>query len=483
MTENMSIVPSEHQIRIVRPSILSMPEIEAVQQICRVAARSGFLQSNAAMNNMQQREADAFFVGMYGLELGVPVITALRQIYVIDGKPACSAALLVSLLRRGGCNVELPDPATVTEETGATVYITRPGGERHAYTYTKKMAEDANLWGKKKNWINSWREMLIWRAAATGSRMEGGDLTNGLYTVEELSPDTEVDEAGAPIRVSIPTAEDAHLPATEGEVVDHPAQPKGSTRTAQPQPPQPPAGNPPPESKTGPWAKANWQTFVAACKNKTGGWEEIVPDLVKEKGITNINDPEQWDKAFPTGREAAMFVEAAYAAISNTTPAEPKKGVDDLLPPLDEKGIEELRKHLREDYWMLTEEETLAKLDLKDWSKYTTLDDAKKAVREAMIQTCESVVAYKARYMGQYTEFFTVFGSIRCYGRDQLRTLSAEWGAYAETWKKGKDYLFADAQREPVVIYWSWAGEGDKKYMLVDKDNGLLIYTPDAVPF
>lgn len=481
MSESMSIVPAENRITVARPSILSLPEINAVHEICKIAARSGFLQSNASMRDMAQREADAFFVGMYGLELGVPIITALRQIYVIDGKPACSAALLVSLLRKAGFIVELPDPATLNESTGATVYITRPGGERHGYTWTKKMAEDAGLWSNKPNWKKSWREMLIWRAAAMGSRMEGGDVTNGLYTVEELSPDTEVDESGTPISISMPTAEDSHLPATDGdEIIDPPAQPRGTTR------PQQATSNPQPtpEPKPGPWAKAHWGTFVEACKKATGGWEEIVPELVKEKGITDINNPEQWDKAFPTGREAAVFVEAAYKAISDPKPAEPKKGVDDLLPPLDEKGLEDLRTHLKEDYWMVAEEEVLGKLGIKLWNeKFKSLDDAKKAVREILIETCESVVARKARYMGQYTELFTVFGPIRCYGRDQLRALSPEWATYVDSWKKGKTYAFSDDKREPVVIYWNWAGEGDKKYMLVDKENGLLIYDPEQVPF
>lgn len=187
---------SEHSITIAMPAIPTLPEVEALKEICKVAAYSGFLSSTAPRNDMAWRSADAFFVVMYGRELGIPAMTALKTIYVVDGKPSCSGQALLSLMRRAGVEVEIPDPSTVTNS--ATVRIRRPGGEWRAYTYTEKMATKAGLWGKN-TWAKYPAEMLIWRAVSTGNKYECSDITGGLYTIEELAPNTPLDADGLPV--------------------------------------------------------------------------------------------------------------------------------------------------------------------------------------------------------------------------------------------------------------------------------------------
>lgn len=187
---------SENSITIAMPAIPTLPEVEALKEICKVAAYSGFLSSTAPRSDMAWRSADAFFVVMYGRELGIPAMTALKTIYVVDGKPSCSGQALLSLMRRAGVEIEIPDPSTITDK--ATVRIRRPGGEWREYTYTRKMAEDAGLWGRK-TWEKYWREMLIWRAVSTANKFESSDITGGLYTIEELAPNTPVDADGMPV--------------------------------------------------------------------------------------------------------------------------------------------------------------------------------------------------------------------------------------------------------------------------------------------
>lgn len=193
-------------IAIIAPPTPSMGEVEALKEICKVAAYSGFLSSTAPRNDMTWRTADAFFVVMYGRELGIPAMTALKTIYVVDGKPSCSGQALLALMRRAGVEVEIPDPSTVTDK--ATVRIRRPGGEWREYTYTKKMAEDAGLWGRN-TWSKYWREMLIWRAVSTANKYETSDITGGLYTIEELAPNTPLDADGAPTSAVVISKPDA----------------------------------------------------------------------------------------------------------------------------------------------------------------------------------------------------------------------------------------------------------------------------------
>lgn len=198
MTSDLAIVGPQGISTLRQPSIPDMAKIQSIQEICRVAAASGLVQSNAP--TMGQKLADAFVVAMYGFELGIPPITALQQIYVINGRPSCSAQLMLSLVRRAGFDVEMPDPSTIIDR--ATVGIRRPGGKMKYYTYTVEMAKQARLFGKKGDmWEKYTREMLMWRAAATACRAEGGDVIGTLYTVEELNPDIEIGADGAPLEL------------------------------------------------------------------------------------------------------------------------------------------------------------------------------------------------------------------------------------------------------------------------------------------
>jgi hypothetical protein len=209
-----------------------MPEVEALKEICKVAAYSGFLSSTAPRNDMAWRTADAFFVVMYGRELGIPAMTALKTIYVVDGKPSCSGQALLALMRRAGVEVEIPDPSTVTDK--ATIRIRRPGGEWREYTYTEQMAKDAGLIGKG-TWGKYKREMLIWRAVSTANKYECSDITGGLYTIEELSPQTVLDADGAPVGEIVVTREPANVspfPPPQDEPAVHAEQPSASVSGA-----------------------------------------------------------------------------------------------------------------------------------------------------------------------------------------------------------------------------------------------------------
>src|SRR3990172_8405928 len=159
--ENTALALVPKTISITTPNIPTLAEIEALNAMCKIAAYSGFLNSTAPRNDTTQRAADAFFVMMYGRELGIPAMTSLKTIYVIDGKPSCSGQALLALMRKGGMEVDLPDPGTVKDS--ATVKVRRPGGVWKTYTYTMDMARKAGL-ENKQNWKKSPAEMLIWRA-------------------------------------------------------------------------------------------------------------------------------------------------------------------------------------------------------------------------------------------------------------------------------------------------------------------------------
>ena len=214
---SISVIDNVPVRTIQMPSLPTISEIESITAICRIAAQSNFVNSSAPMNNQNQRMADAFFVVMMGRELGIPAMMALKTIFVIEGKPSCSGQALLSLMRRAGVEVVVPDPATITDR--ATVKVKRPGGEWHEYTYTEEMAKQAgllgrNIWGKYK------REMMLWRAVSTANRFETPDITGGMYTIEEIAPPNLEVNAEGDVVGQLSLAASNPSPAPDNIIID-----------------------------------------------------------------------------------------------------------------------------------------------------------------------------------------------------------------------------------------------------------------------
>jgi hypothetical protein len=170
--------------------IIPHAQVETIAAMARAVAASSYLNTKGA--NHEQRVSDAMFVMLYGVELGLPPITALRTIHVVDGKLVVSGQAMLSLMLRAGVRVQMPNPGEVRDS--ATVVVTRPGGEPQAFTYTRAMAEAAGLTGKL-NWQRYPSEMLCWRALSTAARFACPDIVGGLYTPDEIA-DVAVNEEG-----------------------------------------------------------------------------------------------------------------------------------------------------------------------------------------------------------------------------------------------------------------------------------------------
>lgn len=133
----------------------------------------------------------------YGL---CPTVIA-DGLYFVGGKPALSAQLIATLLKRSGrydfrvksktekeCSVEFWEVINgVRESLGVE-------------TFTLAMATRAGL-ASGANW-KKFPEAMLWaRALTAGVRARCPDALGGnpVYSVEELSPSTEVDSEGRPV--------------------------------------------------------------------------------------------------------------------------------------------------------------------------------------------------------------------------------------------------------------------------------------------
>ena len=129
-----------------------------------------------------------------GVELGLGPMQAMREVYIVKGKPSLSATLMMLLARRAGVRIRWPH----TDAEKATIAITVPGEAEQSLTFSKADAERAGLWGQG-TWKAYPAAMLRARAASAAIKAfcpdvlggsvyesESGELTGGVPTPDYI---------------------------------------------------------------------------------------------------------------------------------------------------------------------------------------------------------------------------------------------------------------------------------------------------------
>jgi hypothetical protein len=184
---------------------------------------------------------EAIFVALeMGLEVGLPMMAALQNIAVINGRPAIWGDAQLAVVRSTG---ELAlfeewyeeagkrlarNPATFTDSTTAVCRVQRHGYEPAETAFSVADAKRANLWGKAGPWSQYPARMLKHRARSFALRDQFGDALRGLRTVEEVQDDpvAAARNVTPPMFVTpAPEPEVAPEPAPVAEVAQETAQP------------------------------------------------------------------------------------------------------------------------------------------------------------------------------------------------------------------------------------------------------------------
>jgi hypothetical protein len=164
-----------------------------------------------------------------GRALGLPDMTALRSIHIIEGKAAFSAELMVMLARGAGHSIT----GTVTGEKAIVTGTRKDTKDTMTVEWTLEMAERAGLLSKP-GW-KKYPESYLWaRAASQLCRMLFADCFAGAtYTPEELgagdiTADELMDEPEPqdPAQGATPPQRSAPDPEEQaGEIVDETDEP------------------------------------------------------------------------------------------------------------------------------------------------------------------------------------------------------------------------------------------------------------------
>jgi len=132
---------------------------------------------------------------LYGREIGVPPMTALSTVHVIEGTPSLSSEQMRSMVYAAGHEIEF------LESTGAVCKIR--GRRRGSETWTPvewsiDMARAAGLLAKKGTvWTQYPRRMLQARATSELCELVFPDVIRGLRSVETLEDEERADEEAA----------------------------------------------------------------------------------------------------------------------------------------------------------------------------------------------------------------------------------------------------------------------------------------------
>jgi 5'-3' exonuclease len=132
----------------------------------------------------------ALAIILKGRAMGIDAVTALTNFHVIEGRPTMHAALIIGLVKRSkACKFFQLVKTTDTEATWRTHRVGDP--EPVELTWTIKDAERADLLrpsksGKPTQWQKMPRTMLRWRAGVELARAVYPDITQGIYSTEEM---------------------------------------------------------------------------------------------------------------------------------------------------------------------------------------------------------------------------------------------------------------------------------------------------------
>ena len=157
--------------------------------------------SNLVGSSLRGKAPDVAVILLKGSELGIPPMTALAQIHVIEGKPSCSPELMRALAVMAGHRITF---TVLSAETVTIRGVRGDTGDALEITWDMARARGAGLTGKS-TWKQYPQAMLAARATSELVRYHFPELGIG-YIPEELG--ATVTEAGQVLRTEPQTLQE-----------------------------------------------------------------------------------------------------------------------------------------------------------------------------------------------------------------------------------------------------------------------------------
>lgn len=190
MTESKALVQSHGAI---------IRSVDDLTRFASVLASSGYFRD-------ARDAAQAAVKIQLGAELGVGPVASMTGVHIVEGRPALSAGLIASLIKRSGrYDLRVRELST----TSCTLDFVEAGKVIGSSTFTLDDARAAGLAGRGP-WKTYPRNMLYARALTNGARWYCPDVFHGaVYTPDEL-------DRSSTEHVEVAVRED-HAPAADAE--------------------------------------------------------------------------------------------------------------------------------------------------------------------------------------------------------------------------------------------------------------------------
>lgn len=191
--------------------------------------KAALLISSGLLPKHISKPEQAIVIWLQANELGVPPMLALKEMAVINGKPTCSANLMMGLVHQAYGPSSLIYRADTSNGTVAHVEVHLPDSKEVInYSFTIEEAQQAQLTGKGGPWKQYPAAMLAARAISKAARTSFPAVVGGLYVAEELGGEVYEDDLTiapspepAPRSVE-PRKPEAIAPPTDPEGFDPP---------------------------------------------------------------------------------------------------------------------------------------------------------------------------------------------------------------------------------------------------------------------
>ncbi len=125
----------------------------------------------------------------FGLQMGLDVLASIQNIAVINGMPCVWGDALPGLVMASGLLEDIKTEYLPNVKDCAAVQVTaRRRGIREPFVgmFSRRMAEQAGLWGKQGPWTQYPVRMMLNRARAFALRDGFPDVLKGLRVAEEV---------------------------------------------------------------------------------------------------------------------------------------------------------------------------------------------------------------------------------------------------------------------------------------------------------
>lgn len=198
--EQNGFYPVEKQqgqtVEIEAGRLFNLEKMKLVSMMAELFSKSSMVKEQFRGPKGSPGHANCFLALSMALELDIPWMTALTQIYCHKGNVGFPGQMLIALANK---RAPIKGPIKYREkgkgeELEVTAYaIDRETGEEVSYPLSLKEARDAGAtWGTKGQWKDNARLRLRYRAATYLIRSNYPDAIFGLYSTDELQvPDPE----------------------------------------------------------------------------------------------------------------------------------------------------------------------------------------------------------------------------------------------------------------------------------------------------